>query len=210
METDIPRPVHRRARRGHRRRGEARLHRDDDARHPLPAPRVPAIVGKTHEDGSTLFSRFGELDVDAVTRGLADRPDATTGSPRRRGGSMRTVTATSASTCHWRCARPTSAPAARTTAPPRSGPTPCRRRDRLSRHGSVDGPTPGGRCHRRHADGWRGCSVDRDGTVPGATPLRAEHRRRHVRALRLTGVCEPRSRPAPTSPTSSCTTGPSR
>ncbi len=35
--------------------------------------RVPAIVGKAHEDGSTLFSRFGELDVDAVTRGLADR-----------------------------------------------------------------------------------------------------------------------------------------
>ena len=36
-------------------------------------PGVPAIVGKTHEDGSTLFSRFGELDVAAVTRGLADR-----------------------------------------------------------------------------------------------------------------------------------------
>ena len=36
-------------------------------------PGVPAIVGKTHEDGSTPFSRFGELDVDAVTRGLADR-----------------------------------------------------------------------------------------------------------------------------------------
>ncbi|GAB10412.1 putative oxidoreductase [Gordonia araii NBRC 100433] len=36
-------------------------------------PGVPAIVGKAHEDGSTLFSRFGELDVDAVTRGLADR-----------------------------------------------------------------------------------------------------------------------------------------
>ncbi|MBX4421532.1 hypothetical protein K4H00_26350, partial [Mycobacterium tuberculosis] len=26
-----------------------------------------------HEDGSTLFSRFGELDVDAVTLGLATR-----------------------------------------------------------------------------------------------------------------------------------------
>ncbi|WP_042376637.1 indolepyruvate ferredoxin oxidoreductase family protein [Gordonia alkanivorans] len=36
-------------------------------------PRAPRIVGKVHEDGSTLFSRFGELDVDAVTRGLADR-----------------------------------------------------------------------------------------------------------------------------------------
>ncbi|GED96965.1 indolepyruvate ferredoxin oxidoreductase family protein [Gordonia crocea] len=36
-------------------------------------PGVPAIVGKAHEDGSTLFSRFGELDVDAVTRGLAER-----------------------------------------------------------------------------------------------------------------------------------------
>ncbi|UQE75826.1 indolepyruvate ferredoxin oxidoreductase family protein [Gordonia sp. PP30] len=35
--------------------------------------RLPAIVGKSHEDGSTLFSRFGELDVDAVTRGLAER-----------------------------------------------------------------------------------------------------------------------------------------
>jgi indolepyruvate ferredoxin oxidoreductase len=34
---------------------------------------VPNIVGKTHEDGSTLFSRFGELDVDSVTRGLAGR-----------------------------------------------------------------------------------------------------------------------------------------
>ncbi|NMO00515.1 indolepyruvate ferredoxin oxidoreductase family protein [Gordonia sp. TBRC 11910] len=36
-------------------------------------PDAPAIVGKTHEDGSTLFSRFGELDVDAVTRGMASR-----------------------------------------------------------------------------------------------------------------------------------------
>lgn len=34
---------------------------------------APAIVGKANEDGSTLFSRFGELDVDAVTRGLAGR-----------------------------------------------------------------------------------------------------------------------------------------
>ncbi|AZG45271.1 indolepyruvate ferredoxin oxidoreductase family protein [Gordonia insulae] len=36
-------------------------------------PRAPLIVGKTNEDGSTLFSRFGELDVDAVARGLAHR-----------------------------------------------------------------------------------------------------------------------------------------
>ncbi|MDY6808525.1 MAG: indolepyruvate ferredoxin oxidoreductase family protein [Actinomycetota bacterium] len=36
-------------------------------------PRAPRIVGKTNEDGSTLFSRFGELDVDAVSRGLATR-----------------------------------------------------------------------------------------------------------------------------------------
>ncbi|GAA1724943.1 indolepyruvate ferredoxin oxidoreductase [Dietzia kunjamensis subsp. schimae] len=34
---------------------------------------VANVVGKTHEDGSTLFSRFGELDVDSVTRGLAQR-----------------------------------------------------------------------------------------------------------------------------------------
>ncbi|WOC11567.1 indolepyruvate ferredoxin oxidoreductase family protein [Gordonia sp. MP11Mi] len=34
---------------------------------------APAIVGKANEDGSTLFSRFGELDVDSVSRGLADR-----------------------------------------------------------------------------------------------------------------------------------------
>lgn len=36
-------------------------------------PIAPHIVGKINEDGSTLFSRFGELDVDAVTRGLAMR-----------------------------------------------------------------------------------------------------------------------------------------
>ncbi len=36
-------------------------------------PDVPNIVGKTNEDGSTLFSRFGELDIDSVTRGLANR-----------------------------------------------------------------------------------------------------------------------------------------
>ncbi|MET9200275.1 indolepyruvate ferredoxin oxidoreductase family protein [Gordonia sp. NPDC003585] len=36
-------------------------------------PRAPRIVGKVNEDGSTLFSRFGELDVDSVTRGLAGR-----------------------------------------------------------------------------------------------------------------------------------------
>ncbi|WP_295649454.1 indolepyruvate ferredoxin oxidoreductase family protein [uncultured Dietzia sp.] len=36
-------------------------------------PDVANVVGKSHEDGSTLFSRFGELDVDAVTRGLAQR-----------------------------------------------------------------------------------------------------------------------------------------
>ena len=36
-------------------------------------PIAPHIVGKVNEDGSTLFSRFGELDVDAVTRGLAMR-----------------------------------------------------------------------------------------------------------------------------------------
>lgn len=36
-------------------------------------PGAPRIVGKANEDGSTLFSRFGELDVDAVSRGLANR-----------------------------------------------------------------------------------------------------------------------------------------
>jgi indolepyruvate ferredoxin oxidoreductase len=36
-------------------------------------PRAPRIVGKSNENGSTLFSRFGELDVDAVSRGLANR-----------------------------------------------------------------------------------------------------------------------------------------
>lgn len=36
-------------------------------------PGAPNIVGKTNEDGSTLFSRFGELDVDSVSRGLASR-----------------------------------------------------------------------------------------------------------------------------------------
>lgn len=36
-------------------------------------PGAPRIVGKVNEDGSTLFSRFGELDVDAVSRGLATR-----------------------------------------------------------------------------------------------------------------------------------------
>ncbi|MGU3292407.1 indolepyruvate ferredoxin oxidoreductase family protein [Williamsia sp. M5A3_1d] len=36
-------------------------------------PDAPAIVGKANEDGSTLFSRFGELDIDAVVRGLASR-----------------------------------------------------------------------------------------------------------------------------------------
>ncbi|MDF0531462.1 indolepyruvate ferredoxin oxidoreductase family protein [Tsukamurella sp. 8F] len=36
-------------------------------------PDAPRIVGKANEDGSTLFSRFGELDVDAVSRGLASR-----------------------------------------------------------------------------------------------------------------------------------------
>jgi indolepyruvate ferredoxin oxidoreductase len=36
-------------------------------------PNVPNIVGKSNEDGSTLFSRFGELDIDSVTRGLAGR-----------------------------------------------------------------------------------------------------------------------------------------
>jgi indolepyruvate ferredoxin oxidoreductase len=34
---------------------------------------TPRIVGKTHEDGATLFSRFGELDIDSVTRGMAER-----------------------------------------------------------------------------------------------------------------------------------------
>lgn len=36
-------------------------------------PGAPNIVGKANEDGSTLFSRFGELDVDSVSRGLAQR-----------------------------------------------------------------------------------------------------------------------------------------
>ncbi|ADG78402.1 Pyruvate/ketoisovalerate oxidoreductase OS=Tsukamurella paurometabola (strain ATCC 8368 / DSM/ CCUG 35730 / CIP 100753 / JCM 10117 / KCTC 9821 / NBRC 16120/ NCIMB 702349 / NCTC 13040) OX=521096 GN=Tpau_1784 PE=4 SV=1 [Tsukamurella paurometabola] len=36
-------------------------------------PGAPNIVGKANEDGSTLFSRFGELDQDSVTRGLASR-----------------------------------------------------------------------------------------------------------------------------------------
>ena len=36
-------------------------------------PHTPDVRGKTNEDGSTLFSRFGELDVDSVTRGLAHR-----------------------------------------------------------------------------------------------------------------------------------------
>lgn len=36
-------------------------------------PAAPRIVGKCNEDGSTLFSRFGELDVDSVTLHLAQR-----------------------------------------------------------------------------------------------------------------------------------------
>ncbi|MEJ6014055.1 indolepyruvate ferredoxin oxidoreductase family protein [Corynebacterium sp. H127] len=36
-------------------------------------PHTPAIRGKSNEDGSTLFSRFGELDIDSVTQGLAHR-----------------------------------------------------------------------------------------------------------------------------------------
>ena len=36
-------------------------------------PHNPNVRGKSNEDGSTLFSRFGELDVDSVTRGLAHR-----------------------------------------------------------------------------------------------------------------------------------------
>jgi len=36
-------------------------------------PHAPAVRGKSNEDGSTLFSRFGELDIDSVTRGLAHR-----------------------------------------------------------------------------------------------------------------------------------------
>lgn len=37
------------------------------------APHAPNVRGKSNEDGSTLFSRFGELDIDSVTRGLAHR-----------------------------------------------------------------------------------------------------------------------------------------
>lgn len=36
-------------------------------------PHTPNVRGKTNEDGSELFSRFGELDIDAVTQGLAKR-----------------------------------------------------------------------------------------------------------------------------------------
>ena len=36
-------------------------------------PHNPNVRGKNNEDGSTLFSRFGELDIDSVTRGLAHR-----------------------------------------------------------------------------------------------------------------------------------------
>ncbi|MEJ5920146.1 indolepyruvate ferredoxin oxidoreductase family protein [Corynebacterium sp. H78] len=36
-------------------------------------PRTPNVRGKSNEDGSTLFSRFGELDIDSVTTGLAHR-----------------------------------------------------------------------------------------------------------------------------------------
>ena len=36
-------------------------------------PHNPNVRGKSNEDGSTLFSRFGELDIDSVTRGLAHR-----------------------------------------------------------------------------------------------------------------------------------------
>lgn len=36
-------------------------------------PHTPVIRGKSNEDGSTLFSRFGELDIDSVTQGLAYR-----------------------------------------------------------------------------------------------------------------------------------------
>ena len=36
-------------------------------------PHNPDVRGKSNEDGSTLFSRFGELDIDSVTRGLAHR-----------------------------------------------------------------------------------------------------------------------------------------
>lgn len=36
-------------------------------------PHTPNVRGKTNEDGSVLFSRFGELDIDSVTKGLAHR-----------------------------------------------------------------------------------------------------------------------------------------
>ncbi|MEJ5997932.1 indolepyruvate ferredoxin oxidoreductase family protein [Corynebacterium sp. H130] len=34
---------------------------------------MPNVRGKTNEDGSPLFSRFGELDIDSVTKGLVHR-----------------------------------------------------------------------------------------------------------------------------------------
>ncbi len=47
-------------------------------------PGAPNIVGKANEDGSTLFSRFGELDVDSVSRGLAARLARAHGVPAAR------------------------------------------------------------------------------------------------------------------------------
>ena len=41
--------------------------------HLFDQPHTPNVRGKSNEDGSTLFSRFGELDIDSVTRGLAHR-----------------------------------------------------------------------------------------------------------------------------------------
>ena len=79
---------------------------------------APAVYGKRSRDGSPLFSAVGELDADSVADALA-RHFEPAGIPDTRPAAPR-----SGSCCRWRSACRTSAPAARTTRPPRSRPAP--------------------------------------------------------------------------------------
>ena len=61
-----------------------------------------------------------------------------------------------------------------------------RRRHRLPHDGAAQ-PRGERRDHRPHADGWRGCAVDRAGALHRRQAPRPEPRRRHVPPLRLAG-----------------------
>ena len=152
-------------------------------------PDAPRVVGKKDPDGTRLVPTHGALDSDSIVEPLRRRflqkisaerltpaPAPAAASPVAFGKKVDLLPARTPVLL-------LGLPALDGHQGPRGRPG--RRRHRLSRPGRADGPQAGRHDHGQHADGRRGCPLDRHRALRRRRPLHPEPGRRHVRPLGL-------------------------